>query len=305
VGSLDPAGPFARTIADLWWLLLILGTAVYLVFAYFLGLGIFRARDRSPEPTSPDATHPWILRYGVVMTVLVLVVVLVATLIAMREVPTEAPRGALDVEVVGHQFWWEVRYPDAGIRLRNEMRIPVGRPIRVTLWSADVIHSFWVPRLAGKQDLVPGQTENLLLTAPEPGTYRGTCAEYCGLSHANMRFRVIADEPSDFDAWVQDQTGEAAAVPPPEIEQLVTGTCMSCHQIRGLQAVAQPSQPAPDLTHIGSRQTIAAGLLRNDAHDLARWLRNPPGVKPGSLMPNYHLTDDQVDALVEFLETLE
>jgi cytochrome c oxidase subunit II len=207
VGSLDPAGPFARTIADLWWLLLILGTAVYLVFAYFLGLGIFRASGRSPEPTSPDATHPWILRYGVVMTVLVLLVVLVATLIAMRDVPTEAPRGALDVEVVGHQFWWEVRYPDAGIRLRNEMRIPVGRPVRVTLWSADVIHSFWVPRLAGKMDALPDYKNALVLQADEPGEHLSMCAEFCGLRHADMIMTVIAQPEDEFTSWLSSRGG--------------------------------------------------------------------------------------------------
>jgi cytochrome c oxidase subunit II len=207
VGSLDPAGPFARTIADLWWLMLIIGTAVYLVFAYYLGLGIFRARDRSPEPTSPDATHPWILRYGVVMTILVLIVVLVATLIAMREVPTEAPQDALQVHVVGHQFWWDVRYPDAGIRLRNEMRIPVGRPVLVTLWSADVIHSFWVPRLAGKVDALPDHPNTLVLQADEPGEYLSMCAEFCGLRHADMILTVMAEPEDEFTSWLSSGGG--------------------------------------------------------------------------------------------------
>jgi len=207
VGSLDPAGPFARTIADLWWLLLTLGTAVYLIFAFFLGLGIFRARDRSAEPTDPDATHPWILRYGVVMTVAVLVVVLVATLIAMRRVPFEAPPDALEIEVVGHQFWWDVRYPDAGIRLRNEMRIPVGRPVRITLWSADVIHSFWVPRLAGKMDALPDHPNTLVLQADEPGEHLSMCAEFCGLKHAQMIMTVIAEPEDEFARWLSSGGG--------------------------------------------------------------------------------------------------
>ena len=162
-----------------------------------------------------------------------------------------------------------------------------------------------VPRLAGKQDMVPGRTIELQLQANEPGVYHGECAEYCGLSHGIMLFQVVADASPDFDAWVQNNGADAAAAPPAEIEQLVAGTCMSCHVIQGVPSQVKPAQPAPDLTHVGSRRTIVAGWLENNPRDLARWLRDPPRVKPGSLMPDYNLTDEQIEDLVAYLGSLQ
>jgi cytochrome c oxidase subunit II len=303
--TLDPAGPVAERQFELFTLVFWIAVGVFVIVEGLLVFALIRFRHRpGREPRQIHGNTRLEVAWTIVPAVL-LAGVAVPTVATIFDLAGEKPGNALEITVTGHQWWWEVEYPEEQIVTANEIHVPTDRPVYVTLTSDDVIHSFWVPRLAGKQDLVPGHTETLQFSAPEPGTYRGTCTEYCGLSHANMRFRVIADEPSDFEAWVQDQTGEAAAMPPPEIERLVTGTCMSCHQISGLEAVTEPAQPAPDLTHVGSRQTIAAGLLRNDPEDMARWLRNPPGVKPGSLMPNYRLTDDQIDALVEFLGTLE
>jgi cytochrome c oxidase subunit 2 len=303
--TLDPAGPVAERQFELFTLVFWIAVGVFVIVEGLLVFAMIRFRHRpGREPRQIHGNTRLEVAWTIVPALL-LAAVAVPTVATTFDLAGEAPDNALEITVTGHQWWWEVEYPDEQLVTANEIHVPTDRPVYVTLTSEDVIHSFWVPRLAGKQDLVPGQTETLSFSAPEPGTYRGTCAEYCGLSHANMRFRVVAEEPSDFEAWVQDQSEDAAATPPTEIEQLVTGTCMSCHQIGGLEAVTEPAQPAPDLTHVGSRQTIAAGLLQNDPDDMARWLRNPPGVKPGSLMPNYHLTDEQIDALVEFLGTLE
>ena len=213
----------------------------------------------------------------------------------------ESPEGAMRVEVVGHQWWWEVRYPELDVVTANEVHIPTGEQVVFELTSDDVIHSFAVPRLAGKQDLVPGRTNTLNLAADVPGVYRGQCMEFCGLSHANMKFRVIAHEPADFEAWVQQQRADAA--PPSEELEQVLPTCFACHAIGGVGGPEAPT--APDLTHFGSRQTIAAGMLPNTDEDLAQWLRDPPAVKAGSKMPDYNLTEDQIEALVEYLRSLE
>jgi cytochrome c oxidase subunit 2 len=209
------------------------------------------------------------------------------------------------VEVVGHQWWWEVNYPELVVTTAHEFHIPAGRPACVTLRSDDVMHAFWVPRLAGKQDMVPGRTIELQIEATEPGVYQGECAEYCGLSHGIMLFQVIADQPAAFDAWVGRQR-QAASPPAPDSElQATLQQCLACHAIRGVSE-PPPGVPikGPDLTHVGSRRTIVGGWLENTPRELARWLRNPPRVKPGSLMPNYRLTDEQIEDLVAYLRSL-
>jgi cytochrome c oxidase subunit 2 len=213
------------------------------------------------------------------------------------------PHGSLSVEVIGHQWWWEIRYPELGITTANELHLPVGRPVSLSLKSADVIHSFWVPRLGGKRDLVGGKVNHLVFTVDEPGEYPGQCAEFCGASHANMRLTVIAQSPADFEAWTKRLT--ATPIPPSgEAAKghqafLATG-CVACHAIQGVAA----GVVGPNLTHVGSRKTLAGGILKNNPEDLARWLRNPPGVKPGALMPKLPLSDDQVAALVAYLGSL-
>jgi cytochrome c oxidase subunit II len=302
--SLDPAGPVAERQYELFTLVFWIAVGVFVIVEGLLVFALFRFRHREGrEPRQIHGNTRLEVAWTIVPAVL-LAGVAVPTVATIFDLASEPPSNAVEITVTGHQWWWEVEYPDQGVVTANEIHVPTDRPVHVTLTSEDVIHSFWVPRLAGKQDLVPGQTETLTFTAPTPGTYRGTCTEYCGLSHANMRFRVIAQEPGEFEAWVQDQLGGVAAMPPTEIENTVTGTCMSCHVIRGLEARAEPATPAPDLTHIGSRQTIAAGLFPNSPEDLARWLADPPAVKPGSKMPDYNLTEEQIDALVEYLGSL-
>lgn len=187
-------------MADLWWLLLGLGVAVFVVFAVLLVVGLFRRPQAGPHGR-------WILIWGVAAPLVVLVVVFGATVYAMRVVPTRAPPDALVIEVVGHQWWYEVHYPDQGATARNELALPVGRPVALRLTSADVIHSFWVPPLAGKLDMLPDGVNTLVLQADEPGEHQSLCAEFCGLEHADMRLTVLAVPEELFDDWVAERGG--------------------------------------------------------------------------------------------------
>ncbi|MDP8969797.1 MAG: cytochrome c oxidase subunit II [Actinomycetota bacterium] len=207
-GALDPQGPAAEAIADLWWLMFALGVAVFAVFGGLLAFALFRRRPPADE-TSGDgpSVRAWIVGGGVVMPVVVLAVVLVASVSTMRSLPNHAPEGALVIEVVGHQWWWEVRYPDQGVTTTNELRLPVGRPVALRLTSADVIHSFWVPALGGKMDLLPDGVTTLVLQADEPGEHLSHCAEFCGLHHATMRLTVVAEPAERFTAWLARQEG--------------------------------------------------------------------------------------------------
>ncbi len=204
-GSLDPQGPVADAIADLWWLMLGLGVAVFVVFAVLLALGLFRRPPGDADRGARTRVGRWIVGGGVLMPVLVLIVVFGATVYAMRVIPATPPPDALVVEIVGHQWWYEIHYPDEGITTKDELHIPVGRPVALRLTSADVIHSFWVPALAGKMDMLPDGTNTLVLQADEPGEHRAQCAEFCGLLHARMELRVVAETAERFAAWVADQ----------------------------------------------------------------------------------------------------
>jgi cytochrome c oxidase subunit 2 len=209
-GALDPQGPVSQAMADLWWLMLGLGLAVFVAVVVVLALGLFRRRPAGESPADRqrrDSFGRWFVVGGVVVPLALLLVVFGATVRAMRFVPTSVPPEALVIEVVGHQFWWEVRYPDAGVTATNELHLPVGRPVNLQLSSADVIHSFWVPALAGKLDLLPDRTNTLVLQADEPGRHRSRCAEYCGLEHTRMVLTVVAEPEERFAAWVADRRG--------------------------------------------------------------------------------------------------
>jgi cytochrome c oxidase subunit II len=209
-GALDPQGPVSEAMAELWWVMLGLGVAVFLVVAVVLVLGLFRRRQTGePQPGGqrPNSFGRWFVVGGVVAPLVILLVVFGATIRAMRSVPTTAPPEALVVEIVGHQFWWEVRYPAEGITVRDELHLPVGRPVSLQLTSADVIHSFWVPALAGKLDLLPNHTNTLVLEADEPGEHRSRCAEFCGLEHTTMVLTVVAEPEERFASWVAERRG--------------------------------------------------------------------------------------------------
>jgi cytochrome c oxidase subunit II len=209
-GALDPQGPVSQAMADLWWLMLGLGGVVFVAVVVVLALGLFRRRPAAEQETGrerPNRFGRWFVVAGVVAPMVILLVVFGATVRAMRLVPTTAPSDALVIEVVGHQFWWEVRYPDAGVTVTNELHLPVGRPVNLQLTSADVIHSFWVPELAGKIDMLPDHPNTLVLEADRPGVHRSRCAEFCGLEHTKMVLTVVVEPEEQFAAWVAERRG--------------------------------------------------------------------------------------------------
>ncbi len=213
---------------------------------------------------------------------------------------------AFDVDVIGHQWWWEVRYPSYGLVTANEIHIPVGRPVRIKLRSADVIHSFWLPQLNGKTDLIPGLENLMFIQASTPGSFRGECAEYCGRQHANMAFSVVAEDDGAFGKWVANE--HQLAVPPLDsvqaagLQAFQQHDCEFCHTIRGTHA---SGNVAPDLTHVGSRLTIAGGMLANTPGNMGGWIENPDRIKPGTKMPAVEMSGAELNALVQYLENLK
>jgi len=320
--ALDASGPQSGRIAGLWWLMMPIASVVWVIVVAILLWGA--ARKRSPREAaetragsevlarneSRERRMTRIIAGGVISTVLTLFLVLVADFRVGQALTMPPSRTAVPIKVVGHQFWWEVQYPDSiahnTVITANEVHIPAGRPIVMELSSRDVIHSLWVPTLAGKKDLIPGYTRSLWFRADTPGVYRGQCAEFCGLEHAKMGLLVIAQSQSDFDAWIAAQR-DTAATPLDSLAQrgkaLFEGTtCAMCHQISGTTAAATTG---PDLTHVASRQTIAAGTLRNTDANLYSWISDPQRIKPGTLMPATKLSPRDMQAVIAYLRQLK
>lgn len=306
-GALDPQGSRAAPIADLWWFLLIVATAVCILVVVLLtaALAVARRRDRVYDEV-PRGLIGMILGLGVVLPGAVILVLSVWSFTVDREV-LASEEDELVIEVTGHRFWWEIRYPEADAVTANEIVIPTGRAVRLQLVSEDVIHSFWVPELAGKADLIPGRTNQIYIEADDPGQYRGQCAEFCGIQHANMRVFVEALEPAAFDEWLEDLA--APAETPADDEMFVLGQqvfvstgCAGCHAVRGQGATGDVG---PDLTNVASRQTLAAGTIANTPGNMAAWILRPQSVKPGAQMPAIRLAGDELDALLHFLQELE
>jgi cytochrome c oxidase subunit 2 len=269
----------------------------------------FRRRPGQPEPKqvygNTFAEVTWTLAPAVI-----LVFIAVPTIQTIFKVSGRSSPDALQVEVIGHQWWWEFRYPELGVVTANELHLPQGREAALAITSVDVIHSFWAPKLHGKRDAQPGRTTRLVFTPDSIGTFLGQCAEFCGESHANMRLRVVVDSPADFEAWAARQAQPTTVDSSVALE--VAGldafrkirdpgnhTCIACHTIAGVSG----GVAGPNLTHLGSRQTIAGGTLPNDSAGLVRWLKDPPGEKPGSLMPKIALSDDEIAALVAYFRS--
>ncbi len=313
----EPSGPAAEDIGVLWWLLLVVGTVVFLLVAVLLVVPIVRrwrtdggddrGGDRTEVPASTSTR--WIVGLGVLMPTVLLVGVLVATVWTTRRISGAAPAGAVRIEVEAYQFWWSARYVDGDVTVANEIHIPAGEPVELTLTSADVIHSFWVPELHGKLDMLPDGPNTLVLEADEPGEYLGACAEFCGLQHAGMNFLVIAQPRAEFDEWLAAQrqpadepAGDAARR---GREVFAAEGCAVCHEVTGGPAASGPREVGPDLTHVGSRRTLAADTIANTPELMTEWLRDPDEVKEGTTMPAPALTESEISDLVAYLQGLE
>lgn len=300
----DPHSAYAWSIYHLTVVVTILMGVVVLVVTGLVAYVCIRFRERKhPNPR---------LGYGnrkieIVYTALPLMLLASIFGLMIRDMDASDPiqRTRDNIVIVGHQFWWEVRYPGTGIVTANEVHIPVDKPEMFGMEAADVIHDFWVPQLGRKMDMVPGYHRDVWLAADRPGIYLGRCSEYCGKEHAWMRIRVFAQTPANFAQWEAEQekippipTSDDAAA---GARYFATMTCANCHTIRGTSA---SGRIGPDLTHVASRTTLAAGRLPNDPTDLANWIKDPTKYKPGCYMPNLGLTDEQVHDLVAYLETL-
>jgi cytochrome c oxidase subunit 2 len=222
-----------------------------------------------------------------------------------RADPPPAP--SPDLVVTGHQFWWQVDYPGSGVITANEIHIPTRKPLSVRLESKDVLHEFWVPELTRKMSNVPGQPNHIWLQADKPGTYIGQCSEFCGTQHAWMRILVVAEEPAKFEEWqrAQLQPGQAprSDATAKGLALFQTSTCINCHAIRGVAGA--DLRVAPDLTHVGTRRQLAAGVIENTPANMRLWLKSPQHIKPGALMPDFNFTDEQLDQLSAYLSTLQ
>jgi cytochrome c oxidase subunit II len=311
-----PAGPQAAALFDLWVWMLVACTVVFVLIMAALAYAVWRA-PRATTSAKPDIeAHPLIdakLRRGVTYAVsgssVLLVGLLVASFLTDRAIARLPLDNALHIDLVAHQFWWEARYdpndPAGAFATANEMHVPVGRPVLLTLRSDDVIHSFWVPSLHGKKDLIPGRESTFAFRADRAGTYRGQCAEFCGYQHAHMSLFVIADESADYERWAAAQRQPAAAPTTEEqrrgLDLVEHSTCAMCHRIGGTRAQARR---APDLTHIASRMTLGAGTLPNDGVSLAAWIADPQKAKRGINMPPHAFAPQDLAAIVAYLGSL-
>ncbi|RCS25923.1 cytochrome c oxidase subunit II [Phyllobacterium salinisoli] len=304
--ALDPTGAEAERINTLSWVLIIFCTAVFIITAIIASVALF-ANERWRQQLAgerlvigaglifPAVTLTFLLAYGIFV-------------LGMGGGSADTSDG-LRISVVGERWWWRVIYRDENgrrIESANELRIPVGRPVKIDLTSADVIHSFWVPKLAGKLDMIPGRTNTLTLDVTSPGVSRGQCAEYCGGAHALMSFFVIAMPEKDFAAWLADEAKDAHQ-PTDELETrgqalFIASGCGACHTVRGTAATGAIG---PDLTHVGSRHSLAAATLPNNAEAFARWIRDGQHIKPENLMPPYPIfSDEELASLSSYLAQL-
>jgi cytochrome c oxidase subunit 2 len=305
--TLHPQSDYATWIQDLLEQLTVWVVVIFVVVQGFLIFAVirFRSRPGSPEPKHVHG-HTGIEIAWTIAPAVILALVAVPTVFTIYKTQGTAPADALQVKVIGHQWWWEFQYPQLGITTASEMHVPANTPVAVAIETADVLHSFWVPAVGGKRDAVPTHTNRIFFTAQRPGVYLGQCAELCGVSHTNMRMKLMVTTPSEFDAWVAAQKRAPAEPEPASLagrgKQVFTqSACVGCHTIQGVSAGVL----GPNLTHVGSRTSIAGSMFDNNAENLGRWLSDPPRHKPGALMPQLGLTTDQVTALVAYLTDLK
>jgi cytochrome c oxidase subunit 2 len=305
--TLHPTADFGSEIDRLfmtivWWAL-----GVFVLVETALIVAIIKFRDRPGAPVPKHVHGSTLLEISWTLApAIVLIFIAVPTIRTIFRTDSSPVENAMQVEVIGHQWWWEFRYPELGIVTANEMRVPVSEPVTLVMTSQDVIHSFWAPKLGGKRDVMPGRTTRISFTPDSLGTFLGQCAEFCGESHANMRMRVVVEDSAGFAAWVAQEQST------PPAEETLSGDvaaglgvfrtkgCIACHTVEGVAAGVL----GPNLTHVGSRATIASGILPNTADGMARWIRDPLGEKPGSLMPPMAMTEEELLALVAYLQSL-
>jgi cytochrome c oxidase subunit 2 len=316
---LDPAGPQSEHIGSLWWFMLITSTVVFVVVMLFLLIAVVKRRkpfgsaDDWPENETRESERRRGLVVGVatILTIAILFALMIDSFLVGRGLTAELERKqGVNIEVTGHQWWWEVRYQDTDasniFTTANEIHIPVGVPVTFTLKATDVIHSFWVPNLHGKKDLIPGKVSTIWLQADKAGVYRGQCAEFCGHQHAHMALWIFAEPREQFDAWRRNQI-QSAVLPAKPGEQkgqqvFLSSACVMCHAINGTPAGANVG---PNLTHLASRNTIAAATLPNDRDQLATWVSDSQQIKPGNRMPPNKLVPEDMQALLDYLQSLK
>ncbi len=306
MSTLVARSDMAQDVLWLYGLITWLSLGIAAVVFGILGYVLVRFRDRPGAPLPPQ-THgrPWLEIAWTLGPAIVLLVIAVPTIQVIFRTQTQAkPRDALEVTVRAYQWWWEFRYPALGVVTANELHIPAGRTIVFSLEGPDVIHSFWVPKLGGKRDVVPGRANAITLVPTGTGELWGQCAEFCGTAHANMGMRVVVDTPADFDRWVTAQRAPAAE-PSGEAATgkalYAASACVGCHTIRGVSTGVL----GPDLTHVGSRTTVGAGMFPNTPERMEAWVRNAPALKPGVKMPAFSFTDEQARALAAYLASLK
>jgi cytochrome c oxidase subunit 2 len=300
-GVFNASSPEMTAMAGLTWYMLAIAAAILAIIIVAVGYAIIRYRKRPGDDTEPYQEFGSI-KVEIIWTVIpALIVAALFILTITTMVAVDPPKGNRkpDITIIGHQWWWELIYTKSGVVTANEVHLPVGEKWLARLESVDVIHDFWVPELFRKIDLVPGHPNHIWLSTGKPGTFLGTCAEFCGAQHANMRIRVIVQTREDFDAWQDEQLKFPT---PPTSSDAAMGEklfydkgCANCHL----------TDVGPNLTHIATRETIGAGVLANTPENLKKWLLNPQAYKPGSYMPNMKLSDEQVNQLVAYLETLK
>lgn len=313
--ALDVASPEAAIIRDLWWLFFWVSAAVLLLVLAATLLAVFHRRRRlpvSPRPSAEVGHEPVLVRnVGIAagVTLVVLIALLVASIRTGHALATP-PADPLKIRIYGQRWWWQIEYvdpvPSKISTTANELHVPVGREVLLELTSRDVIHSLWIPGLQGKRDLIPGRVTTLHFRAERPGVLRGQCAEFCGLQHAHMGLVVVAESSAEFAAWLERSRANAAA--PRSAAQargqqvFLSSTCPMCHTIEGTLARARVG---PDLTHVAGRSTIAAATLPAEPERIREWVRDPQRFKPGTPMPAHPLRDEDLDALVAYLTSLQ
>ena len=308
-----PLSTPAEAVYEISLLVLAICAGIFLIVGGLLAYTIIRFRRR-PEDDGREPPQVYgstqIEIAWTIIPILIIIVLILVTARTIADVQTAVrPVGALDVTVVGHQWWWEIRYPQFGIVTANELHVPISEPTKrqptfLTLESADVAHSFWVPQLAGKTDLIPNRENRMWIEPKQPGTYLGNCAEYCGTQHARMLLRVIAHPPGEFEQWVAAQRQPPIDDPQVRVgrEAFLSTSCVNCHTITGTWA---SGKFGPDLTHLMSRATLGSGAALNTPEKLRAWVRDPQTLKEGCLMPNMQLADTELDHIVAYLLTLK